>query len=121
MVKKQHLDSKLPLVKVLHHQLKNNKVAEFKHIVNCLNDNSIDFLCECVRNLCDRERFENLSVKDRKKLQKIAGSHTKQLKTICKGRNNVKRKRKIIQEGSGFFLPLLSIIVPLITSLITGR
>lgn len=118
---KKRLDSKLPVVKILHKQLKSGKVNEFKHTVNSLNDNSIDFLCECVKNICDKERFENLSIKERKNLLKITNPHVKKLKVLCSGSNNVKKRRKIIQEGSGFFLPLLSAIVPLITSLIAGR
>lgn len=107
----------IAVVKTLHKSLCKGKDEEFKDILNCLNDDCINFLCECVRNVCDIDVFKNLPRRSRKNIERTTTPHKKNIKKIIKSKTSIRRKRKLIQHGSGWFLPLLTAVIPMITSL----
>ena len=113
------LKRNIPIVKTLHKCLRKHNAEDFKDIVKCLNDDCIKFLCECVRNVCDVKVFNNLPEQCKKKIRKSSHPYKNDLKKILKPHTSMYKKRKIIQYGSGWFLPLLTTVIPMITSLFT--
>ena len=70
------------------------------------------------RNLC--ETYIKFEWKEEKLVFNAILPNRKLLKKLCEKHKNYKRHRKIIaQKGHGFILPVLSAIIPLITSLLT--
>jgi len=107
----------LSIVKTLHKCLCNRKDENFKDILGCLNDDTVNFLCECVRNICDVNVFKNLPKKTRKNIEKTSSPFKSEIKKVIKSKTPISKKKKILQHGAGWFLPLLSAAIPLISSL----
>jgi hypothetical protein len=105
----------LTIAKTLH-KTKNNE-ENYKDIMECLNDDSVNFLCECVRNICDVKVFKNLPKKARKNIEKTSIPFKSNIKKVIKSNTSIKKKKKILQHGAGWFLPLLSAAIPIISSL----
>ena len=87
------------------------------HIIDHLDDNSIEMICECVYNAIYTDL--SISKKKKKNLRKRLHKHCcmKNLKTITTPSITVSKKRKALkQEGTGLGF-ILSTIVPLITKL----
>ena len=87
------------------------------HVIDHLDDNSIEMICECVYNAI----YTDLSISKKKKktLRKHLHKHCcmKNLKTITTPSITVSKKRRALkQEGTGLGF-ILSTIVPLITKL----
>ena len=114
---RKNIKKNITVVKTLHKSLCNGKDDDFKDILSCLNDECINFLCECVRNVCDVDVFKNLPRRSRKNIDRSSSLHKKNIKKIIKSKTSIKKKRKLIQHGSGWFLPILSAVIPMITSL----
>jgi hypothetical protein len=110
-------NKKLVIVKALHKCLCSKKEENYKDLLSCLNDDSINFLCECIRNVCDVKVFKHLPKKTRKQIEKNTLPNKESIKKVIKSKTSIKRKKKILQHGSGWFLPLLSAAIPLISSL----
>mgnify|MGYP003524707271 FL=1 len=90
---------------------------QISHVVEHLDDNSIETICECVYNAI----YTDISASKRKKklLQKNLHKHCclSNLKLITSPNVSVSKKRKALkQEGTGLGL-ILSTIVPLIAKL----
>lgn len=111
------IKKKLIVVKTLHKTLCKGDHEDFKDILNCLNDDCIQFLCECIRNVCDVNVFKNLPKSSRKNIESSTTSHKQDIKKLLKSKTKIKKKRKLIQHGAGWFLPLLSAVIPMISSL----
>jgi hypothetical protein len=114
------MSKKLTIVKTLHKTLRGNnprKEEKFKDILGCLNDECINYLCECVRNVSDIKVFNHLPKKARKQIEKTSLPNKDSIKKVIKSSTSIKKKRKILQHGAGWFLPLLSAAIPLISSL----
>ena len=47
--------------------------------------------------------------------------HKKWIKLFADKKTSVKKKRRVVQTGGAFILPLIAAALPFITSLITGR
>lgn len=110
----------LTIVKTIHKTLNKDKTGEsekFKDLLNCLNDECINYLCECVRNVSDVNVFKTLPKKLQKKIEKTSLPCKKSIKKVIKSSTSIKKKKKILQHGAGWFLPLLSAAIPMITSL----
>ena len=108
------------IVKALHKTLrgsKSGKEENYKDILSCLNDDCINYLCECVRNVSDVKVFKNLPKKTRKQIEKSSLPNKEKIKKVIKSSTSIKKKKKILQHGAGWFLPLLSAAIPLISSL----
>lgn len=111
------LKKNIPVVKALHKCLRKHNAEDFKDIIKCLNDDCVKFLCECVRNVCDVDVFKNLPESRKKKIRKTSHLYKTDIKKILKPHTSIGKKRKILQYGSGWFLPLLTTVIPMITSL----
>lgn len=114
------MSKKLTIVKTLHKTLrgkKPQKEEKYKDILSCLNDDCINYLCECVRNVSDVKVFKHLPKKTRKQIEKTSLPNKDNIKKVIKSSTSIKKKRKILQHGAGWFLPLLSAAIPLISSL----
>lgn len=111
------LKRNIPIAKALHKCLKRHNEEDFKDMIKCLNDDCVKFLCECVRNVCDVNVFRNLPDFRRRKIQKSSHLYKNDIKKILKPHVSISKKRKILQYGSGWFLPLLATVIPMITSL----
>jgi|YelNatPaOPRAMG01_1025707.scaffolds.fasta_scaffold25135_6 CHAD domain-containing protein len=88
-----------------------------KHILQHMDDESVDKICECVYNVLKTKI--KFSSKKRKQLVKNIHEHCclKNLKTIENRKVSVSKRRKaLVQEGKGIGL-ILSAIVPLLTRL----
>lgn len=110
----------LTIVKTLHKTLsgsKTGKEEKYKDLLNCLNDDCINYLCECVRNVSDVRVFKNLPKKTQHQIQKSTLPCKESIKKVMKSSTSIKKKKKILQHGAGWFLPLLSAAIPLISSL----
>ena len=92
---KKKLRDNLPLIKVLVATLKNKKSSEeYKYLINCLCDKSLDFISECVRNGIEPKFVNSLPEKKRKKYLKTISPHKKDIKKVIKKNLNSKRKKK---------------------------
>jgi hypothetical protein len=107
----------LAIAKTLHKSLCKHKEENFKDILGCLNDDCVNFLCECVRNICDVNVFKNLPKKTRRNIEKTSLPFKSKIKKVIKSKTAISKKKKILQHGAGWFLPLLSAAIPLISSL----
>lgn len=116
------LKKNLPLMKILESKLKNKKnIVEFQTLIDCLGDKSLEFLSECVQNGINPDFVEKLPSKEKARYLKKISPYKKDIKKIVKKNTSLKKKRKIIQKGSGWFLPILSSVIPLISDLIFGK
>ena len=92
---------------------------QFCTLIQCLDENSIKFLCESVKNGISKHQFERLSSKKRRHLLSLISPHKSLLRRICRKSKTYKiNKKKLLQKGAGFFIPLLSTLIPLVSCLI---
>jgi hypothetical protein len=116
------LKKNLPLMKVLESKLKNKKkIEEFHSLIECLGDKSLEFLAECVQNGINPDFVSKLPTKEKTAYLKKITPFKKDIKKVIKKTTSSKKKRKIIQKGSGWFLPILSSVIPLISDLIFNK
>jgi len=111
--KKKQLRNDLPFFK----SLQKLPTDSLKHILQHMDDNSVDKICECVYNVLHTK----LKFSSQKKKRLIRSLHEhcclKTLKTIGNKKVSVSKRRKaLVQEGKGIGL-ILSAIVPLLTRL----
>ena len=91
----------------------------FECLIQNLNEQAIRFICECVQNAISVKHISSLNGKEKTSFLYAILPNKKLLKFLCEKHKNYKRHRKIIaQKGCGFILPVLSAIIPLITSLL---
>lgn len=98
-------------------KLKKIPRKSFKHIIEHLDDDAIDLICECVYNVLYNDL--NLSKIKREKLKNQLHTHCclKNLKMISNSKVAVSKRRKaVLQEGEGIGL-ILSAILPFLTKL----
>ena len=107
----------LPLLEVLH---KLNP-TDVSNVMDFLNDDAIDNVCECVYNVLNTDI--NLSSKKKTQLKKFIKSNCSihRLKKISKKTLSVSKRRKALkQEGKGLPL-LLASVIPFLVNLFTGK
>lgn len=102
---------------IFYKALQNLKPDTLKHLLNHLDDSSIDDICECVYNTI----YTDLKIpkNKRRRLKNNLHKHCckANLKIITSKNISVSRRRKALQqEGKGLGL-ILSTVVPLLTSL----
>lgn len=98
-------------------KLKKIPKKSYKHIVQHLDDDSIDLICECVYNVLYNDL--KLTKLKKQKLKDKLHEHCclKNLKVIANSKVSVsKRKKALLQEGEGIGL-ILSAILPFLTKL----
>lgn len=101
----------LPLLKLLYKATPKQRRA----ILQSSSDELILTLCEVALNVL--HGTIPLTANQHQKLKK----RKKEIKITADQKINVKKKRRILNQRGGFLLPLLSVAIPFITSLITSR
>ena len=115
---KKSLRKYLPLIKLLTEKQIPRK--SFECLIQNLDEKAIKFICECVQNAISVKHISSLNGKKKTSFLNLILPNKKLLKDLCEKHKNYKKHRKIIaQRGSGFILPVLSAVIPLITSLLT--
>ena len=110
----------LPLVELLTRRHISQK--SFISIINSLDDKSIKFICECINNEISLRYISTLDRKQKSTLLKKILPNKRIIKRLCKKATQYRSHKKIIaQKGHGFIIPLLSAIIPLISSLLSKR
>ena len=117
-MRKQDVPKNLSLIKIIR-RIGEDK-DQFFSLIQCLDDNSIKFLCESVKNGISVKNVEKLNPKRRRYILKLITPYKSLLRKICKkskiyGMN----KKRLLQKGAGFFIPLISTLLPLVASLIS--
>lgn len=118
MPSKEKLLNYYPLLEILKNISKKKNVDQFQRIVSYLDDKSLKFLAECIRNILNPDTFKHLPVKKQKRLIKTSKPHKKNIVRFIKPSLHTVKRKKIIQEGGAWFLPLLTSIIPLFASLL---
>ena len=91
----------------------------FECLIQNLDERASTFFCECVQNEISVKHISSLNGKKKTSFLNAILPNKKLLKFLCEKHKNYRRHRKIIaQKGHGFILPVLSAIIPLITSLL---
>lgn len=117
---KHFLKKYLPLIKFL--TKKHISRECFVSLINSLDDNTIKFLCECIQNAISSRFVSGLNKTEKGKLLKKNLPNKRIIKRLCKKGNKFASNKKIIaQKGYGFIIPILSAVIPLITSLLAKR
>ena len=119
-MKNKNLNKYLPLLQLLTR--KHFTRESFNAIIQSLDDKAIKFICECIQNAISVQHISRLNKRKKKCfLKKIIPSRCV-LKYLCKKAKKYTRHRKlIVQKGYGFLVPILSTIIPLITSLLASH
>lgn len=114
---KTSLRKYLPLIKLLTEKQISRK--SFECLIQNLDEHAIKFICECVQNAISVNHISSLNGKKKTSFLILILPNKKLSKDLCEKNINYKKHRKIIaQKGSGFILPVLSAVIPLITSLL---
>ena len=117
IMSKKSLRKYLPLIKLLTEKQIPRK--SFECLIQNLDEKAIKFICECVQNAISVKHISSLNGKKKTSFLNLILPNKKLLKDLCEKHKNYKKHRKIIaQKGSGFILPVLSAVTPLITSLL---
>ena len=110
----------LPLLELLTRKHISRKC--FTSIINSLDDKSIKFICECIHNTISLKYISALNKNQKSLLLKKILPNKRIIKHLCKKAERYGSRKKIIaQKGYGFIIPILSAIVPLISSLLGKR
>ena len=113
-------DKYLPLLELLTRKHISRKC--FASVINSLDDKSIKFICECIHNAISLRYISTLNRKQKSTLLKKILPNKRIIKHLCKKPKRYSSHKNIIaQKGYGFIIPILSAIVPLISSLLGKR
>jgi len=116
---KEKFTKYLFLLQLLKKNCKGNCEEKYKKIISYLDESTLSFLAECIRNALAPETIAAVcSKKKQKHIIKKVTPHKKVIKAAIKKNLPFKKRKKYIQNGGAWFLPLLSTIIPLIGSLI---
>jgi len=97
--------------------IKNMKRGEFENVIDYLNDNSIDHLCECVYNVIHTDLNMKKTKVNRLKAHIKKNMDAKRLKMIANKKTPLLKRRKALkQEGRGLPL-LLASVIPFLANL----
>ena len=107
-----------PLIKLL--TKKGFSRENFTGLIECLDDNTVKFICECARNVISVNHFSQLSARQKSVFLRKILPHRRLIERLCKKQNSYKIHRKMIaQKGYGFIIPMLTAVVPLIASMMS--
>lgn len=110
----------LYLLQLLKKNCKGDCDEKYKKIISYLDEETLNFLAECIRNILAPQNISVLCTKKKQKqLVSKVSPHKKVIKTVIKRKLPFKKRKKIIQNGGAWFLPLITSIIPLITSLLS--
>jgi len=118
---KQKFTKYLFLLQLLKKNCRGNCDEKYKKIISYLDEDTLNFLAECIRNILNPQ---TISAVCSKKKQKILVSkvrpHKKIINSVIKKSLPFQKRKKYIQNGGAWFLPLISTVIPLISSLISS-
>ena len=87
-----------PLVDLLAKQ--NFSGDQFKCIIQCLNDDVIEFLCECCKNAISKEYVSSMSKKEKKLFLNVINPHSKIIKNfVVRGQITLVIERLLPKKG----------------------
>lgn len=110
----------LYLLQLLQKNCKGDCGEKYKKIISYLDEETLNFLAECIRNILAPQTISAVcSKKKRKQIVSKVIPHKKVIKTVIKKNLPFKKRKKFIQNGGAWFLPLITSIIPLISSLIS--
>jgi len=110
----------LPLLRLLTKKKISQKC--FMSLIHSLDDKTIKFICECIHNAISLKYMSRLDKKQKTSLLKKILPHKRLIKQLCKKTKKYSLRKKVIaQKGYGFIFPLLSAIIPLVSSLLVNR
>lgn len=116
-MKKKLVKEKMKLYSSLH-KLKPSVLSD---VIQHLDDNSVDDLCECVYNVIYTDLSLSPRVKQRLRRQLKKNCSEKNLKVITTKKTPVSKRRKALsQEGSGIGI-ILGTVIPYLAKLIYDR
>lgn len=105
----------------LYESLSKLKPSVLSNIVEHLNDNSIEALCECVYNVIHTDLKLSSKAKRKLKTKLLSNCSKKNINLIATKKNALSKKRKALsQEGSGIGL-ILATVVPFLANLLFNR
>ena len=111
----------LPLLELLTRRHISRKC--FMSVINSLDDKSVRFICECIHNAISLKYISTLNKKQKSTLLKKILPNKRTIKHLCKKTKTgySSHKKIIAQKGYGFIIPILSAIVPLISSILSKK
>ena len=110
----------LPLLELLTRKHISRKC--FTSIINSLDDKSIKFICECIHNTISLKYISALNKNQKSLLLKKILPNKRIIKHLCKRLKHIARvKNNCSTRVWVFIIPILSAIVPLISSLLGKR
>ena len=117
IMKKKERDflSKLKLLGIL----KKIKISERPHLLKYLNEDGVDILCECYKNII----FNDLKLKPKvkKNLRKNLIGKEREIRLLANKRiSNKRRKKVIIQQGGNPLGLILTTVIPILTDILFG-
>jgi hypothetical protein len=111
----------LLLLKLLEKNCKGNCKDNFQKLISYLDEDTLKFIAECIRNVLSPQVIKRLSKKQQNQIISKVSPHRKAVKQIIKKGLPFKKRKKYIQEGGAWFLPLLSSIIPMVSSLFSPK
>ena len=73
---------------------------QFKCIIECLNDDVIEFLCECCKNAISKEYVSSMSKKEKKLFLNVINPHSKIIKNfVVRGQITLVIERLLPKKG----------------------
>lgn len=115
------LEKYFHLVTLLKQACKGKCKEKFKNIISYLDEKSLLFLCECIRNVLSPDFVHSLPSAKKKKLLKHITPYKKPATLVIKKNISFKKRKKHLQEGGAWFMPLIPIVFSLISSLLGNQ
>ena len=115
--KKQCIEGTLDIIRLL---IKSDK-ADREKLLNSLSAKHINNICEFFFNIINNPHSKNLDTKVRRRIRRYFIKHMVTCKDIADSFLSVsfRRKQLVHQSGTGLFTTVLSLAIPLLTSLLT--
>jgi hypothetical protein len=106
------------LLQLLKKNCKGNCKEKFQKLISYLDEETLNFLAECIRNILSPQTINILPKNKQKKLIKKVSPFKKTVKRVINKGTPFNLRKKYIQHGGAWFLPLISAVIPLISSLV---
>lgn len=118
---KNKLESYSFLLQILQKNCGKKCTEKFKKIISLLNEDAIEFLSACTKNIITKKIIDTLPKGRRKILIKTLIPHKKIVQKVINKSIPLKKRKKLIQNGGAWFLPLVTAVLPLISTLLSRK
>jgi len=105
------------LLEILDNLARTKNTSKFKNFISYLDDDALKFLAECVRNILAPRTFKALKAENQEFLLKNTTPYKRTIKTFIKSETEGRKRKRIVQKGGAWFLPLISSLIPLFMGL----